>query len=205
MQFNDLSSLLQLSVGANLGFGALTSFYEPLSTKTERDLSVIDKHYASIVERHGRSGKNVSKVFQITKLYSELRGGLGVLELERNLLDGLKAKTAFMLCGVISFICLVIVSLAADANSAAGFAVLAGFAICLNLPPLIFGVTMYFVAARHETKIHPLVERIQNLLFENFVRAELAETGARVDTGGRTAQVKQQPAPAFGTETLPPT
>ncbi|MDA9406530.1 hypothetical protein [Bradyrhizobium sp. CCBAU 45384] len=72
MPLSDLSSLLQLAVGANLGFGALDSFYEPLSVKTERSLSVIDEHLEEINGRLGSDANAAAKSFQITQSYSEL-------------------------------------------------------------------------------------------------------------------------------------
>lgn len=173
MPLSDLSSLLQLAVGANLGFGALASFYEPLSVKTDRSLSVIDEHLEEINGRLGADVNAAAKLFQITRSYSELARWLSILQFERRLLEGSLARTLFLISGLLSFMGLFVVSLAADVTSETFFVVMVTIAVATNLPPLVFGACMWIVALKHERQINPRVERIENQLYENFIRPDM--------------------------------
>ncbi|MDA9444021.1 hypothetical protein XH98_34005 [Bradyrhizobium sp. CCBAU 51745] len=170
MPLSDLSSLLQLAVGANLGFGALDSFYEPLSVKTERSLSVIDEHLEEINGRLGSDANAAAKSFQITQSYSELALYLCILQLGRILWEGSLARTLVLIDGHLSFLGLFVVSLAADVTSETFFVVMAAIAVATNLPPLVFGASMWIVAFKHERQANPRVERIENQLYKNFIR-----------------------------------
>jgi hypothetical protein len=171
MALSDVSPLFHLSVGLNLGFGALVFFYEPLGAKTDKSIEIVERHIMRITDKEALPKYQLDAIFRVCKLYQSLIHKRGALRIEHDIWDGIIAKLVFMISGLLSFILLTICAVEPHASS--NSMIIAG--VVVNLPPLIFVITIFFIAAQNQLFINPLLSTLQTELFENFIKGRVNE------------------------------
>jgi hypothetical protein len=164
MKFGDLSSLFQLGVGLNFGFGAIVVFAEPARRQFERALATIEPRLLELsatVEAAARNDKRIGEVFSINKSYLELLGRSKLLSLESVVWQSITARLVFMVAAAVSLCGLVVSSYWAET-----IAPLSAIALAtgVDLIPIGGAILLCVVSCWYEFTIFPRVEILQQRL-----------------------------------------
>jgi len=180
MKYGDLTSLFQLGVALNLGFGALISFVEPVKQKRDNAIFMIESELVTLSERHeiGEPTEiEIEDIFDIIKKYRMLYFPNLFSRLEDHFWDGLITRIIFVICGVTSFICLIGSSVSADDAARLPLLVIG---ILANIPPIIVALLMLAISLWYTREVFPIIDEVQSRLFRYrpYFRSSVSHSGA---------------------------
>jgi hypothetical protein len=165
MNHGELSSLYQLGVGLNLGFGAIVVFAEPARRQFENSLGVIESRILQLTdatEIREKDNRRVDDLYAMNRAYLTLLASTKILSLESYIWQSIPARLTFMLGAIASFFGLVLS--AYRAHEFISWYNLAT-AVGVNLVPMVAALLLFIVSCWYQYKIFPRVEQLQEQLF----------------------------------------
>lgn len=167
MRLGDLTSLFQLGVALNFGFGALISFVEPARThrddfvnKTETRLVILSERQ----ENESSTEQEVEDFFEISRMYRSLYQRNPLIAFAFYFSGSVMVRSVFLVCGIASFSFLVLCS--ATSETKADVAMLAS-AVVLNVVPLFAAVVLFSASCWYQFRLMPVINEIEKR-FEKY-------------------------------------
>lgn len=157
MNAGDLTSLFQLSVALNLGFGALISFVDPIRDETDNSSTSIERY---IVDRTAKqAGKPADYLRTLNSLcrdHFRYQALLSQMTSKLRFYDALGLRIAFASLAALSLIGLIAVSAMAEVAISAWYIVVPAV---FNAGPVLFAFWLCYQLSTYYDEIRPLMER----------------------------------------------
>lgn len=154
----DLVSLFQLATALNLGFGALVTFGEPFKQSMRREIVKDEAMLEQLIEQKNYSKHDIDTVFEISRLYLNLRSAYHDINRQLEFLDWPVVNIAIIAFALISFIGLSLCSAYASGDAHYGFFVVA---LMCNICPLVIALTHFILALQLKSNVYPRLLQFQ--------------------------------------------
>ena len=167
MHFGDLTSLFQLGVALNLGYGALLSIAEPAKRQRDNSLFKIETQLILLAQRQEAeqsSDEEIEDVFDITKTYRDFFSPNPIARLETLFWESSIPKLMFLVFAMVSFGGLA--TCAAYAGSTSGVGTALAIGVSVNIPSLIIAITLLAISFWYNYFVFPIIGHMQEKLYK---------------------------------------
>lgn len=164
MKCGDLSSLYQLGVAMNWGFGAVLIFAQPAKRLFDQSISTLESRLIEINEAQGKNVEQseIDRAFELNRTYFQLASDAKYLSLEAYVWQSIPSRLVFLLSGLGCFTGLISSAYFADRSASIyNFCMAVG----LNFFPMTAAGLLFAGWCWFEYKILPRVENLEEQMF----------------------------------------